>query len=425
MEPASTQLSRPLPRLVQQGTTSYSSVCNIRLSRSCMHLWTNFAEDVCAMLQNLNLTGMVSVNDGLDGEVYYVGNELGLTGRFLNSLRFSDYHAANLEQPVFPDVVIVNDDVDGCNLRAVGEIKTFWTFHLHRITVSSPDHLKVLLEAPIGQVVAYMRASSLRYGFLSTYYATVFIRRMDNYRFDLSPPILWNATQPSVRECFFALGFYTIQNCTFLEQEPLNVGVRPLPLTTFPAMSISITSNGSEPRVAASGQSFVTPMTIFLGSDSKATRILEATSFISGRPPNKAVLHAVYQNYDVVLKFWPEQDFEYYMTELDVYLRLESITPPDGLPYFARLVCYGDIICSSLLPKGYAIVMTKLRGEPFSDMLWRRIGPHGRFEMTVQLREAIGILRSLSLWNRDASKRNVLYDMPTGGVALVDFEQME
>lgn len=41
----------------------------------------------------------------------------------------------------------------------------------------------------LGQLVSYMRAASLKYGFLSTYKTTVFVGRTDKYRFELSPPL--------------------------------------------------------------------------------------------------------------------------------------------------------------------------------------------------------------------------------------------
>jgi hypothetical protein len=65
-----------------------------------------------------------------------------------------------------------------------------------------------------------MRSRNLRYGFLSTYHATVFVRRCDNLRFELSPPILWNATGPSVRECFVALGLHLTDHGYRFQEEP-------------------------------------------------------------------------------------------------------------------------------------------------------------------------------------------------------------
>jgi hypothetical protein len=40
----------------------------------------------------------------------------------------------------------------------------------------------------LGQLVSYMRNFKLKYGFLSTYRSTVFCRRVNNFRFELSLP---------------------------------------------------------------------------------------------------------------------------------------------------------------------------------------------------------------------------------------------
>lgn len=88
---------------------------------------------------------------------------------------------------------------------AVEELKTFWTFPLEIYLVTSPVMERRSLERPIDQLVSYMRAASLKYGFLSTYKTTVFVRRIDKYRFGLSPPLDESSVNPSIRECFAGL----------------------------------------------------------------------------------------------------------------------------------------------------------------------------------------------------------------------------
>jgi hypothetical protein len=53
--------------------------------------------------------------------------------------------------------------------------------------------------------VSYMIESCLKYGFLTTYKETLFLRRVDRYRFELSPPIKFSDTEPTVRQCFLFL----------------------------------------------------------------------------------------------------------------------------------------------------------------------------------------------------------------------------
>ena len=53
------------------------------------------------------------------------------------------------------------------------------------------------------------------------------------------------------------------------------------------------------------------------------------------------------------------------------------------------------------------------------------IGSHGRNEMSSKPQEAIRVLRHMNLWNRDAANNNILYDITTRSVAMIDFEQIE
>jgi len=53
--------------------------------------------------------------------------------------------------------------------------------------------------ASSGQLVKYMRSSKLKFGFMSTYESTVFIRRTAPYRFEMLLPIGKDASNPSLR----------------------------------------------------------------------------------------------------------------------------------------------------------------------------------------------------------------------------------
>jgi hypothetical protein len=99
-----------------------------------------------------------------------VGNELGLTARFVrnvgeavnralsvsdvSNLRFGDVHLVALADTKFPGVVLLGiaSPIPGArgNLVAVEELKTFWTIRLELMPVNSPLSIKKLLEHPIG-----------------------------------------------------------------------------------------------------------------------------------------------------------------------------------------------------------------------------------------------------------------------------------
>ena len=54
----------------------------------------------------------------------------------------------------------------------------------------------------------------LRYGFLTTYNETIFVKRADCFRFEASKPITFNSISPSVRECFLFLASRSVKDGT-------------------------------------------------------------------------------------------------------------------------------------------------------------------------------------------------------------------
>lgn len=74
----------------------------------------------------------------------------------------------------------------------------------------------------LGQLVSYMRNNRLKYGFLSTYRSTVFVRRTGDFRFELSLPIDEQATNPSLRQCFVAVCLLASQDGIYTEAPDFN-----------------------------------------------------------------------------------------------------------------------------------------------------------------------------------------------------------
>ncbi|KAH0542475.1 hypothetical protein FGG08_003146 [Glutinoglossum americanum] len=156
-------------------------------------------------------------------EVVHIGNEQGLMGRFgqnVSHVMSEVYECCHL--PIFfadcqagkthvdaqsyrkiPDLVLMDDQR---LVRAVGEGKTFWTRDL---TKKDPT----IRATWFGQLARYMDDLKLRYGFYTTYNATIFLRRTSDTTFEESPPILHCTPSTdcsgegsvSVRECFLYL----------------------------------------------------------------------------------------------------------------------------------------------------------------------------------------------------------------------------
>lgn len=173
MEQSLDLISRRLPELLFKGGTTNPSTSNERVSAHFMHLWPRFCEDVLLHTRSLDLSGLISVTDALEGEGFVVGNELGLTGRFshnvlgavtkalstteFSNLCFGDVHSANPGSTVFPGVVMLGlmPEPTRPELLAVGELKTFWTLELERFPVDAPVAVRRFLEPHIGAYLIF------------------------------------------------------------------------------------------------------------------------------------------------------------------------------------------------------------------------------------------------------------------------------
>lgn len=69
----------------------------------------------------------------------------------------------------------------------------------------------------LGQLVDQMRDNNTVYGVLSTYTHTVFLRRVEDCRFEMTKAIPQTATQPSVRQCIMAAAILASENTEYHE----------------------------------------------------------------------------------------------------------------------------------------------------------------------------------------------------------------
>lgn len=64
-----------------------------------------------------------------------------------------------------------------------------------------------------------MRDNHTVYGILSTYRYTVFVKRVEDYRFEMSKPISSTATQPSLRQCIMATAVIAAEDGVYYEPD--------------------------------------------------------------------------------------------------------------------------------------------------------------------------------------------------------------
>lgn len=127
-------------------------------------------------------------------------------------------------------------------------------------------------------------------------------------------------------------------------------------------------------------------------------------------------------------KCWKEEHAESYFQEAAFYDMLQPPSNPShDYPFFPTVLCYGEIVCSSLFPEGYILVLSWVEGLPLSlHWPWPRdnIKSDPSYNhIREQCREAVVVLRRLGIYLLDSGPHNVLFDRESGRVTMIDFEQ--
>lgn len=122
-------------------------------------------QEIRSALASLDLNFQAAHVDSPGGEIYLVGNEIGLSGRFVNNvcnpvakilshaaqpaMIMGDIQAfESSASDVIPDVsigVVLSGDVSQAQVKIVGEFKTYWTVALDRFSLSNPVTLPQFL----------------------------------------------------------------------------------------------------------------------------------------------------------------------------------------------------------------------------------------------------------------------------------------
>ncbi|RAH64612.1 uncharacterized protein BO66DRAFT_335820, partial [Aspergillus aculeatinus CBS 121060] len=185
--------------------------------------WPDFAKEIKALVAPYcgKFEPFVPV---VPREVFAVANELGLQGRLVQNalhpvgevadllklgVRFGDAQSgvnrlllevkkqekrevkADLKRKIgdqqaggklVPDVVMADTKTHA--IRGVGEVKTLWKFEPRK-----KQSWEQFLAEKLGQPARYMDDHCVRYGFLTIYDRTWFVKRVNDNEFAISPPI--------------------------------------------------------------------------------------------------------------------------------------------------------------------------------------------------------------------------------------------
>ncbi|KGO77680.1 hypothetical protein PITC_071640 [Penicillium italicum] len=438
MESAEDQLARPLTALSYLRGTVHPSRGHERLSVTYMRPWPEFIDDVKSRLHGIAFAHLIPLND--ETEPYQVGSELGVTGRFVRNvcdpvvkaitplpgmarITFADVQALACTGDVIPDVSLglIQAVADPANILMVGEIKTPWTTYLDNMRLNRPNEA-IRLEPLMGQVVQQMREAGIRYAFLSTYIWTIFVKRDTDTSFLLSDPFRHNVTGLSVREMFAGFSLLASDDPRYDESPDFNANT----LRGAPALQLSTWKTTIQGSTTA-----VTPNPVLLSTVTNQSLIVDASTSVqvvlnviyqisSPRDNNKAVYAAELNGKRVIVKCWSPKLVDQFETEAAVYERI-SQGRYKRHDLFAQWILWGEIVCSSLFPVGYVLVLEEIEGARLSD-IWHNLTHDECSHVKAECRRAINQLRAMSLRLDDAGMHNVLFSQRDRRVTMIDFE---
>ncbi|EAW17525.1 uncharacterized protein NFIA_074450 [Aspergillus fischeri NRRL 181] len=421
MESARELVERPIPHLKQSRGTTDDSMSGEDISARFLHEWIGFPRQVLTLCNTLSLDANVSVTDDSDmNEHYYVGNELGLTGRFNKHVCdpvakvLSVTEHAHLTFGDFQAAVHTQFNEGPANMAPMQP----------HFGIMNPTETRAHLLMYLGQLVSYVRTNRLKYGFLSTYRSTVFVRRTGDFRFELSLPIAEQATKPSLRQCFVAFCLLASQDGKYTEAPDFNPARLKIPFEPFVQASIrpspfrnEVATKTNTPREAMGSESI-----LFGGEDGVAQEWVNCHRLIKGSH-TKALYEVTWNGQPAIAKCWSNARHQGYVHEVSTYERLYQLRPA-GFEFFAPLQTHGKIVCSSVFPKGHIMIIKKVQGEPL-DRQWDLLSSDHWDHIRATIYKAVEVLRRIGYISVDSGKHNVLYSPDTRTVTMVDFELMQ
>ncbi|KAJ5794954.1 hypothetical protein N7457_001553 [Penicillium paradoxum] len=340
METAAQVILRTVPPLTTINGTRYVSNSSEVISLRFFHEWQSFKQDVLEVSDSLDLSHPVPYTDDIS-ESYVVGSELGLTGRFsknvcdpvskvfattgLSHLKFGDYQssAGPTDTSQVPDITMFNT-TGPPRPAVVGELKSFWTVELEDYSIRGGYPRLIGIQHHIAQLVKYMRSSKLKFGFLSTYEWTVFIRRTAPYHFDMSLPIARDTSNPSLRQCFLALGVMASKDWKFIE--PPNFNIAQLRVPTGPSLQPSIRLSAFRNQIGSKEETsdMLGSSSILYGADNGiATTFVNCKSNIQ-QSSAKAIYEVTWDGKPAIAKCWSPSRVERFADEARTYENIHA-----------------------------------------------------------------------------------------------------
>ncbi|KAF3315459.1 hypothetical protein TWF173_003379 [Orbilia oligospora] len=482
------------------------------IDRKFIYYWKDFELDVIQSLEKSDLTDELNFADPPEGELILVGTENGLTGRLqenvgallgrafnistdnrINRLRFGDAQIVPNGGGDEADVLIIIhplSESDGITCRVVGEMKPFWTEP--DIKFAKPSRIPETddpvadamgraslgldcLEPVLGQLTRYMVHRNVKYGFLSTYEHTIFVKRAGRARFEITDPIIFNNTSPTIRQCFFHMGILgasddylyidrdpertlqvlrsgkydgeegkeedissssrnlrrkkrdaTEDEDDDVDEERIEAGPRKKPRTRAATMGPSeigaLTKDKSSLKEQPSETYQVKDVTIhsvFFGKGGISKHLFQIQNAVQQNPDkNKRVFIGLFNGTECIAKYFPAEDVERYTDERNNYRYLPFSR------HFPKMLAFGDVIVSAELGRGHIIILTKEKGIPLDYHMIEKMSQEERDLIRQEVISAVSVLRSIGARHGDPAPWNILWDRGSEKVVMLDFENM-
>ena len=156
-----------------------------------------------------------------------------------------------------------------------------------------------------------MRSNYLKFGFLSTYKSTVFVRRTDMYLFEVSLPISEQATNPSLRQCFVAFSVFAANDPKFIEPEGISSAQLKIPSHQFAQTSRrpSPLRNQVDTKVGVAGENINSKSILFGGDDHVARHWVNCKKTIQ-ESMEKAIFEVTWDGKPAIAKCWSLSRYE-------------------------------------------------------------------------------------------------------------------
>ncbi|KOS37533.1 hypothetical protein ACN38_g11670 [Penicillium nordicum] len=239
----------------------------------------------------------------------------------------------------------------------------------------------------------------------------------------MSLPIARDASNPSLRQCFLALGVVASKDWKFIEPPDFNIAQLRVP--TGPSLQASIRPSAFRNQIGTKEEmpDMLGSSSILYGADDGLATTFVNCKRIIQQSSVKAIYEVTWDGKPAIAKCWSPSGVERFADEARTYENIHAQRPA-GFEFFPSLLSIGKICCSSIFPRGYIIVMTKVDGERL-DKQWNQLSGSVKEHIRLEIYKAIKVLRRASTIVIDSGMHNVLYDRETNAVTMVHFELMQ